>query len=113
MGQYQPKREWAAEWLKEVKRPYIGGEFVHGHGKVIESVNPATGEVIGSFETCDAADVDAAVAAAREAFDNGPWTHEISDHDRAEIMRKLAALTREHTEELATLEVMDNGNNDS
>ena len=43
MAQYEPKREWAAQWLAETKKPYIGGAFVSGHGQVIESVNPATG----------------------------------------------------------------------
>ncbi|MBQ1490254.1 MAG: aldehyde dehydrogenase family protein [Eubacterium sp.] len=109
MGQYQPKREWAKEWLAETKRPYIGGQFVHGHGPVIESVNPATNEVIGRFETCDAADVDLAVAAARKAFDDGPWTKTISHRDRRAIMQQLAKLLMEHIEEIATLETLDNG----
>ena len=109
MAQYEPRREWAAQWLAETKKPYIGGAFVSGHGPVIESINPATGEVIGRFETCTKEDVDLAVAAARKAFDNGPWTLEISHRDRRVIMQKIADLLREHIEEIATLETLDNG----
>ena len=46
-----PRIDWAKEWLRETKKPYINGEFVSGHGPVMESVNPATNEVIGQFET--------------------------------------------------------------
>ena len=109
MSEFTPRIEWAKEWLSTPKTSYFGGQWQECHGDAVESVNPATGQVIGSIISATKEDVERAVDAARDAFDNGPWTHEISDHDRAEIMRKLAALTREHTEELATLEVMDNG----
>ena len=109
MSNYQPKIEWAKQWLSEVRRPYINGQFVHGNGKVMESINPATNEVIGSFETCSEEDINLAVAAARKAFDDGPWTTEITHKERAVIMHKLSAILREHVEELGTLEAMDNG----
>ena len=47
---YAPKIEWAKQWLSETKKPYINGQFVHGSGKVMESINPATNEVIGTFD---------------------------------------------------------------
>ena len=53
MSNYQPKIEWAKKWLSEVRRPYINGQFVHGNGAIMESINPATNEVIGRFETCN------------------------------------------------------------
>ena len=109
MAQYEPKREWASQWLAETKKPYIGGAFVDGHGPVMDSINPATGEVIGHFQTCTKEDVDLAVAAARKAFDEGPWTHEISHRDRRVIMQKIADLLRDNIEEIATLETLDNG----
>ncbi|MEE0511839.1 MAG: aldehyde dehydrogenase family protein [Peptococcaceae bacterium] len=109
MSNYQPKREWAQEWLKDVKSIYIGGQWVEGSGELKESVNPATGQVIGQFRCANEEDVDRAVAAAREAFDHGPWTSDITHKERGVIMRKLSALIREHVEELATLETLDNG----
>ena len=75
----------------------------------LESVNPATGQIIGRFLGADGSDVDRAVAAAREAFNHGPWTSTISHKERGVILRKLAELTRSHVEELATLETLDNG----
>ena len=104
-----PRIEWAREWLKTRKPLYIGGKWVEGHGDVIESVNPATGEVIGSFKGANEDDVNAAVDAARKAFDEGPWTKTISHQQRGIIMRGMASLIREHIDELATLETMDNG----
>ena len=109
MADYKPKIQWAESWLSEVKKPYIGGQFIHGSGEIMESVNPANNQVIGRFETCTEADVDRAVAAARKAFDEGPWTKEITHKERAVIMRKLSSILRDHVEELATLEVLDNG----
>ena len=103
------KIEWAKKWLKDVKSLYIGGKWVDGHGPVMESINPATKEVIGSFRGADAADIDKAVMAARDAFDNGPWTKSITHRERGVIMIKIAALIREHIDELATLETLDNG----
>jgi aldehyde dehydrogenase (NAD+) len=53
---------------------WIGGEWHAAHsGRMIELVSPNTEQVIGSVAEADEADMDAAVAAAREAFDNGPW----------------------------------------
>ncbi len=93
---YAPKIEWAKQWLSETKKPYINGQFVHGSGKVMESINPATNEVIGTFETCTEEDVNKAVAAARKAFDEGPWTKVITHKERAVIMHKLSQILRDH-----------------
>ena len=109
MGTYSPKIEWAEKWLKDTKSLYIGGKWVDGSGDVLDSVNPATGKVIGHLRCANESDVDRAVDAARKAFDEGPWTSTISHKERGVIMRKLSALIREHVEELATLETMDNG----
>ena len=51
----------------------IDGEWVAAaSGKTFESINPATGEVLGDVAEGDAEDIDRAVAAARRAFE-GPW----------------------------------------
>ena len=106
-----PKLEWAKEWLREkrTKALYINGEWKQGHGIEMESINPATGEVIGTYVCADEKDIEEAAKAAREAFDHGPWRTEITNRERGVIMRKLADLIREHLEELATIETMDNG----
>ena len=106
---YTPKLDWARQWLSTVKRPYINGSFTDGHGPVMESINPATNAVIGRFQTCTEEDVNAAVAAARKAFEEGPWTRSITHKERAVILRKLSAILRDHVEEIGTLEALDNG----
>ena len=103
------KLEWAAEWLKSTKHLYIGGKWVPGSsGKLIESVNPANGKVLGNFTAASQEDVDRAVRAARNAFELGPW-RDMSRKERARRLRKIADLIREHQAELATLESLDNG----
>lgn len=109
MSEYKPKIEWAKNWLKDTKSQYIGGQWIMGHGNALTSVNPATGEVIGHLQGAAEEDVNAAVKAARKAFKEGPWTTTISHKERGIIMRKIAVLIREHLEEMATLETMDNG----
>ncbi|MEO8605756.1 MAG: aldehyde dehydrogenase family protein, partial [bacterium] len=65
--------EWARGWLAEPKRLYVGGAFVAATGDaVFTNTNPATGEVLAEVRSASAADVDAAVAAARAAF-GGAW----------------------------------------
>lgn len=109
MSSYIPKIEWAKKWLSTTKSIYVDGKWVEASGNLIESVNPATGEVIGKLKCATEADVDLAVNAARNAFDRGPWTTTISHKERGVIMRKLSDLIRANVEELATLETMDNG----
>jgi len=77
-------------------------------GSVFENINPATGEVLGTVAHCDAADVDAAVTAARRVFEEGTWSR-AAPETRKEVLLKLADLVRAHKEELATLESLDSG----
>ncbi len=57
----------------------INGKWVDAaSGKTFPTINPSTGEVITQVAEADAADVDKAVAAARTAFDKGPWRKKIS-----------------------------------
>jgi aldehyde dehydrogenase (NAD+) len=88
---------------------FIGGKWVPAaSGKTFETVHPATEEVICNVAEGDKEDVDAAVDAAREAFDNGPW-RTMDARDRGALMYKLAELIQEEAEELAALETLDNG----
>src|SRR3974377_1207313 len=77
-------------------------------GKMFETINPATEEVIAEVAEGDAADIDLAVKAARKAFDSGPW-RKMDARDRGRLMNKLADQIEEHIDELAELETLDNG----
>ncbi|HVX86647.1 MAG TPA: aldehyde dehydrogenase family protein [Phycisphaerae bacterium] len=77
-------------------------------GKTFETLNPATGDVIAKVAEGDKADVDKAVAAARHAFDKGPWK-KMNARERGKILFRLADLVEKNLEELAKLESLDNG----
>ena len=77
-------------------------------GKTFETVNPATEEVIDEVQEAGEADVNAAVAAAREAFDNGPWRR-MTPRDRGILMFKLVSLLERDIEEITRLEALDSG----
>jgi aldehyde dehydrogenase (NAD+) len=88
---------------------FIGGNWVSAaSGKTFSTVDPATEEVIAEIAEGDQADIDAAVAAARKAFEAGPWKT-MDARDRGRLMYKLADLVEENLEELARLETLDNG----
>ena len=88
---------------------FIGGKWVpSASGKTFETIHPATEEVICEVAEGDKEDVDAAVDAARDAFENGPWAT-MDARDRGALMYKLADLIEEEADELAALETLDNG----
>lgn len=89
-------------------RLLIGGKWVEGHsGETISVEDPATGKVIGHVPAGDAADVDAAVKAARAALD-GPWAR-CSPAERARLLWRLSDLLEANGEEIAVIETLDNG----
>lgn len=71
-------------------RLYIGGSWVGAHLGHEDVLNPATEEVIGRAPVGNAADADAAIAAARQAFDHGPWPR-MSGGERIAAMRRFHA----------------------
>ena len=77
-------------------------------GKTFATIDPATEEVIAQVAEGDAADVDAAVNAARRAFDEGPWPR-MNARERGRLMLKLCDLIEAEIDELAALESLDNG----
>ena len=82
---------------------FIGGEWVApSTDRRFQVVSPTTEEVIGSAPEAVESDVDAAVAAARRAFDEGPWPR-TSATDRAEVMARLHQLFVERSNDLAEL----------
>ncbi len=87
----------------------INGEWCDAaSGRTFETMNPATEEVIAHVAEADEADVNRAVASARKAFDEGPWS-KMSATERGRLLYKLADLIDENKKELASLETLDNG----
>ncbi len=88
---------------------YINGRFVPTRaGRTREYLNPATNEVLGVATESDTSDVDAAIMAARQAFDEGPWATTPAG-ERAARLFKVADLIEAHAEELAKLDTLNNG----
>jgi len=95
--------------LHPQSRAYIGGEWTDAaDGATFDTINPATGTVLAKVAACGAADVDRAVAAARQAFEQGIWCG-LAPRERKAVLLRLAALIESHREELALLETMDMG----
>jgi aldehyde dehydrogenase (NAD+) len=93
----------------DARKLFVDGSFVDARsGKTFETVNPATEEVLAVVAEADAADVDLAVAAARRAFDDGPWPR-MRARDRGRLLYKLAELIDRERTDLAVLESLDNG----
>src|SRR6185437_8560431 len=97
-------------WLDGHKRKfghYIDGEWRKpASGEYFASSNPATGEKIADVAHAAAADVNAAVAAARKAL---PAWQALSGHQRARYLYALARQVQKHSRRLAVLETIDNG----
>ena len=87
----------------------IGGKWVDSvSGKTFPTLDPSTGETICQVAEGDRADVDLAVAAARRAFESGPWPR-MNASERGRLLNRLADRIEQNNEELAALESLDNG----
>jgi acyl-CoA reductase-like NAD-dependent aldehyde dehydrogenase len=87
----------------------INGEAVDAaSGKTFTTVNPATEEAVCAVAEAGPEDVNRAVAAARAAFEDGPWGH-MKPSDRQRILWRLGDLVLQHADEIARLETLDNG----
>ncbi len=87
---------------------FIGGEFVDpAEGGSFKTLNPATGEALSDISEASAADVDAAVRAARRAYERvwGP----MSGAERGKYLFRIARILAERAREFAVLETLDNG----
>ena len=88
---------------------FIGGKWQESKGgKRFSTINPVNEKVIAEVPEGNDADVDAAVKAARTAFESGPW-HTMDARDRGRLINKLADLMEKNLDELAALETLDNG----
>ena len=91
-------------------RMVIGGQAVDAaDGQTFEIVNPATAKVIATAPLGGPADVDTAVIAARKAFDDPKGWSTWAAGKRGRTLAKLAALVKDHSEELAQLETRNTG----
>ena len=98
-----------AQFLAAPKKLLINGKWVAAaSGKTFEVKNPATGDVIALAAEGDKADVEAAVIAARRAFETGAWPS-LTPSDRAKIIWRIGDLITKYADELAELESLDNG----
>jgi len=95
--------------LRPEGRAYIDGEYCSAvSGQTFDCISPSTGKVIASVASCQSADVDRAVQAARRSFQSGVWS-ELSPRDRKRILLKLAELIQQNAHELGILETIDMG----
>lgn len=95
-------------FLSEPKRLLIGGKWVEAaSGQTFDTYNPADGTVISQLPRGAATDIDAAVKAARDAYE-GPWSR-WSPNQRQQLLLRVNELVLKHAEELATLETIDMG----
>lgn len=87
---------------------HVGGRFVGAEGTPIEVVDPAQEAVIALLHEADGDEVDAAVAAARSAFDTGPWRG-VSIAERQRVLMAIHDRIMDHAAELAELETINTG----
>jgi aldehyde dehydrogenase (NAD+) len=101
-----PARAWLAKH-EGVFKHYIGGRFTEpSSGERFESIDPSTGASLGRVAQGSAADIDAAVSAARAAY---PAWAALTAHARARHLYALARTVQKHSRFLAVLETLDNG----
>jgi aldehyde dehydrogenase (NAD+) len=88
---------------------FIGGRWVPSTGtEAMHVISPSTEEVVGAVPIATAADMDRAVAAARQAFDDGPWPR-MAPAERADVLQRAAELLRKHDAEIAEVATEEMG----
>jgi acyl-CoA reductase-like NAD-dependent aldehyde dehydrogenase len=97
------------EFVSQSHKLLIGAERLDAaDGRTFTTVDPATGREVAEVAQAGAEDVERAVAAAREAFANGPWAS-MPPSGRERLMFALADAIEAHAEEFAQIESLDNG----
>ena len=109
------REQKAVDWRELAKtltprtQAFIDGQYRSAvSGATFDCINPANGEVIAKVASCDAPDVELAVASARKAFEGGAWSRR-APAARKKVLLRFAELIRKHREELALTETMDMG----
>jgi len=96
-------------FLASSKKMFINGEWVDSRsGKTFDVNDPSSDRVIASVAEGQAEDIDQAVAAARQAFEDSEWSR-MKPVDRERLIHRLADLIEEHADTIAELEALDNG----
>jgi aldehyde dehydrogenase (NAD+) len=104
---HAPSKKLPVE-IRQTKMLIDGKWLDASTGRTFETLNPATGEVIARVAEGEKPDIDKAVAAARRAFDKGPW-RKMNARERGKLINRLADLIEKNKDELAMLETLDNG----
>src|SRR6202047_3730582 len=98
-----------AQFMATPKKLLIDGKWLAAASEMtFEVKNPATGATIARAAEGDKADIDAAVRAARRAFESGPWPA-MTPSERSKVVWRFVDLISKYTDELAELESLDNG----
>ncbi len=87
---------------------FLNGSWTTGSGGVADVVNPFDASVVARVDQAGADDVDRAVAAARAAFDTGPWPRTPAT-ERSAVLRRVADLLQRDKDEIARTETLDTG----
>ena len=94
--------------MPEHRDAFYGGKWHKAKsGRAADAINPGTGESLGPVADCGAADIEAAVGAAKAAF---PAWRDTPPLERARMLKRIANVLREHAEELALIDAADCGN---
>jgi acyl-CoA reductase-like NAD-dependent aldehyde dehydrogenase len=89
---------------------YINGEFVEAEsGERMSAFCPSDGDKIATFPKGGPADIDKAVAAAKDLFETTNWGKNHESENRGDLLRRIAAGIRDNIDELAELEALDSG----
>jgi 4-guanidinobutyraldehyde dehydrogenase/NAD-dependent aldehyde dehydrogenase len=109
------REQKAVDWRELAKtlaprtQAFIDGKYRPAvSGATFDCINPADGQVIAQVASCDAADIELAVASARKSFEAGGWSRR-APAARKKVLLRFAELIRKHREELALTETMDMG----
>src|SRR5947207_7631974 len=88
---------------------YIDGQFCDAEGgKTADSINPATEEPWARIARASLKDTERAIAAARRAFDEGPWPR-MAQAERAKILNQIASGLEAKSQEIAAVEAQGSG----
>lgn len=94
----------------EIKKNYIDGQWIEGtSGKVIDVINPATGEIFARVSESSVEDVRRAIAAARKSFYVTRKWRDMDSQARGDILLGIADLIQRDAAEIAMLDTLDNG----
>jgi len=105
---YAPAPETVPVQIEDRYNLFIGGQFIEPKsGKYFQTTNPATLETIAEVAQADESDVDAAVQAARNAYENA-WS-KLPPKERGKYLYRIARIIQERAREFAVIESMDGG----